>query len=235
MIEPNRLSSPGERAALARVEAIVERIDGLRIEMLALSQDALLDPEEHARLMGQVEAEAERCGRRELLHDVLDRVRTALHARLAEPTRFDPIGRYPLTPTRAEDAAAIVMTATDAVAVAVMEDRISTDTAARLSAPGRMLLGLPPLGDQRLPPAGGDAGVPEPSAEDWAAASAGDLWVGDHTPVPVGLRIALATAAACILGPAALVVGVAVGQTGAGILAGLAVVAVCWLAATYRH
>ena len=233
MIEPNRLSVPGERAALARVEAIVERIDERRVELFAPSRQDLLDPDEHAQLVGELEAEAGRCGRRELLDDVRGRVRDALLTRLASPMRFDPVGRSPMTPTRPDDAALMVMTVTDAVAVAVMEDCIPSDTAERLSTPGRVLLGLPPLGEPGGP--GADERVPEPSAEDWAVARAGDMQAGGYSPVPVGLRVALATIAACTLGPAAVVVGVAVGQTGVGILAGLAVVAVCWLLATHHR
>jgi hypothetical protein len=45
----------------------------------------------------------------------------------------------------------------------------------------------------------------------------------------------LATITACTVGPAAVFLGVASGSTAAGILAGLAVVAVCWLVATYRR
>jgi hypothetical protein len=234
MIEPNRLSAPGERAALERVEAIVERVDGLRLEMFAPSQVALLDPEDHAHLMGELEAEADRCGRRELLDDVLERVRSALNARVAQPSRFDPVGRYPLTPGRPEDTALILMTVTDAVAVAVVEDRLAPQTASRLSAPGRTLLGLPPIGDPG-PPTEREPRIEEPSAEDWAAAAADEPQPDEHSPFPVGARVGFATMGAVLFGSIAVFVGAGIGQTGAGLLAALAIVAVCWLIATYHR
>jgi hypothetical protein len=75
----------------------------------------------------------------------------------------------------------------------------------------------------------------EPTAEDWAEAAVGETQAGDYSPVPVGVRIALATATAVIAGPVAVFVGVGIGQTGAGLLVALAIVAVCWLVATYRR
>lgn len=234
MIEANRLTSPGERAALERVEEVAARIDGLRLELFALSRLDLPDPDEHARLVAEVEAEAERCGRRALLGDVCERVRDALRMRLGQPLRLDPIGRYPLSPTRADDAALVEMAVTDAVAVAVMEDRISSNTAARLSAPGRALLGLPLLGDPGAAPVDRPL-VPEPTAEDWAAAEPGDAPAESPSVVPATGRIVAAVVIACTVGPAALFAGVAGGSTAVGILAGLGVVALCWLLATYRR
>jgi len=234
LIEANRLSAPGERAALERVERIVERVDGFRVEMLALSPDALLDPDEHARLVAELEAEAARCGRRDLLDEVRDRVRSTLAIRAAQPTRFDPVYRSPLTPMRAEDAAAVVMSVTDAVAVAVLEDRLAPETAARLAGPGRDLLGLPPLGARAAASVTRPA-IPEPSADDWAEAATGEARTGDYTPLPVGVRVGVATMAATVLAPVAIFVGVGSGQTVAGMLAALAIVAVCWLVATYRR
>lgn len=234
MIEPNRLSAPGERAALERVEEIAAQIDGLSLERFVPARVHLLDADEHARLVAEVAAEADRCGRRALLDEVCLRVRDAIRTRANEPLRIDPIGRYPLSPTGAEDAALIEMTVVDAVAVAVMEDRIPEETAALLSAPGRALLGLPPLAGERLSSSGAPP-VPEPSAEDWAEAASGDAQVAGPSPILMTARIVVAIAIACTFGPAALIAGVAVGQTGAGVLAGLAVVAVCWLLATYRR
>lgn len=233
MIELNRLSVPGERAALERVEAIVEQIDDLPIERFVPARHTLPSPEDHARLVAELEGEADRCGRRALVDDVRDRVRAAVHARLYGQLRRMPtsVVGYAIVGIRADDAAAIEMTLVDAVAVAVMEDRLATEIAGGLSLPGRALLGLPPLGESAIAPADP---VPEPTADDWAAAAAGDAQAGGYTPMPVGLRVAVATVAATILAPVAVFAGVGVGQTGIGILAGFAVVAVCWLAATYH-
>ncbi len=234
MIEANRLSNPGERAALVRVEAIAARADGLQVELFAPSGLALLDPDERARLVAEVKAEADRTGRRQLLDEVCGRVSGTLQARLSRPVRSGPVGLLSLTPGRPDDEAALITIVTDAIAVAVMEDRLQPVTAARLSAPGRTLLGLPLLGGLGGPSAASPLDVPEPSPQDWADAAAGGARAGVYTPFPVGHRVALATIVACTAGPIALFIGAGVGQTGAGILAGLAVVALCWLAATYR-
>jgi hypothetical protein len=233
-MEANRLTVPGERAALERVEAIAGRIDGLRIEMFAPSRQSLLDPDEHARLATELRAEADRCGRRRLLDDVTGRVGDALRARLSQPLRYDPVVRYSLSPTRPDDEAIMLMTVTDAAAVAVMEDRLRPETAQRLSMPGRVLLGLSPLGES-VASVGEASSIPEPSDADWTAAAIGDARVGGYTPMPVGLRVVASIVTAIVLGSVALFAGVAIGQTGAGILAALAVVAVCWLVATYHR
>jgi hypothetical protein len=235
VIEANRLSVPGERAALERVEAVVAAIDATRVEMLAPSRATLVDPDERADLVQALEADADRCGRRELLDDVRERVRDAIHRRLTRPLRGDASGiqGQVVFPTRAEDAALIELTLVDAVAVAVMEDRLDAETAARLAAPGRLLLGLPALGGagpRRLPPS-----LPEPTADDWAEAASGDTRVGGYSPIPVTARIVVATVIACTAGPAAMFAGVAGGSTLVGIAAGLAVVALCWLFATYHR
>jgi hypothetical protein len=80
-----------------------------------------------------------------------------------------------------------------------------------------------------------DPPVDESTVDDWAEAAIGERQTGGYSPIPVGLRIAVATVVAVIFGPVAVFVGVGIGQTGAGILAGLAIVAVCWLVATYRR
>jgi hypothetical protein len=233
VIEPNRLSVPGERSALERVEAIAERVDALDIGRLAPSPMLLLDPDERRPLVAEVEAEADRCGRRPLLDEVCGRVGDALHARLGRPVRFDPVGGYPATPYRADDAALVVTAVIDAVAVAVMEDRVAPATAARLAGPGRALLGLPPLDGPD--PASGGRPLAEPSAADWAEAVDGDTRIDRYSPIPIGARVAFAIIAALVLAPAAVFAGAVQGQTGAGVLAGLAIVAVCWLVATYRR
>ncbi len=265
MIEPNRLSNPAENAALARAGAVADRLDQVRVERFVPSHLAMLEPHEHAALLRELEAEADRCGRRDLLDGVRARVGDQLVARFT-PLAYRGMIAYPVglaSTARPEDEAAVISAVRDAVSVALLEDRLDADTAARLAEPGRALLGLPPLhrgswareadadgrGDAAADAAaeaevipeqkpggpGAPPGVPEPSASDWTEAAVGDARVGGYEPFPVGLRVALATILACTAGPAAVFVGVAIGQTGAGLLAGLAIVAVCWLAATYHR
>jgi hypothetical protein len=137
-----------------------------------------------------------------------------------------------MAPRRADDSALILMTVTDAAAVAVVEDRLAPETAARLANPGRRMLGLPLLRGAVV--AARAAAIPEPSPDDWAAAAQNASAPSTYEPIPVGLRVGLATMAAVIFAPLAVFVGVGSGETLFGILAGLAVVAVCWLAATYQ-
>ena len=198
MNEPNRLSAPGEHAALERVEEIAERIDEVPIERMTLPRTRMLSPEHRGALLEELDTGADRCGRRVLLEDARNRVRQAVLARTAQPLYL-----YSGSPQRADDISYIATSIVDAVAVAVMEDRLSLETASLLSTPGRNLLGLAPV----------------------AAAAR----------MPVGLRIWVATIAAVVFAPVAVLLGVGIGQTGAGILAGLAIVAVCWLVATYRR
>lgn len=233
MIELNRLSIPGERAALERVEEIAERIDEMPIERMALPRARMLSPERRGELLEELDAEAGRCGRTELLEDARNRVRQALLARTAQPLYL-----YSGSPQRADDVSYLASAIVDAVAVAVMEDRLSLETASLLSTPGRTLLGLAPVAfAARMAPevTGSAPRVPEPSADDWAEAARGDAKPGGYQPMPVGLRVGLATMAATILAPVVLFVGVGVGQVLMGILGALAVVAVCWLIATYRR
>jgi len=233
MIEPNRLSAPGERAALARVEEIAERIDEVPIEHMALARTRMLSPERRGALLEELDAEADRCGRRVLLDDARDRVRQAVLARTAQPLYL-----YSGSPQRADDVSYLATSIVDAVAVAVMEDRLSPETASLLSTPGRNTLGLAPVAAAaRMPPdvTGSGRRAPEPSAEEWTEAAQGDTRPGDYSPIPVGLRVGLATMGAVVFGSVAVFVGVGIGQTGAGLLVGLAIVAVCWLIATYHR
>lgn len=244
MSEPIRRSAPGEGAALARVEVLLERIDTLQLEQFAPSILDVPEPDEHARLVEALEATADRSGRRALLDEVRGRVRHVLEVHMAQPRRYDPIGRYPLSPSRPDDVALALVTVVDAVSVAVMEDRLPVDLAVRLSTPGRALLGLPPLGDDEAAPSRPAVGAP--SAEDWAEAADGATAIGHRAdadadaatpsvmPVVDG-RTVLAIALACTLGPLAILGGVVGGTTGLGVLVGLAVVVLCWLLATYRR
>ena len=235
MIRPNTLSNRAEDSALARVEAIVERIDDTPVQRYAISGLSVPERATHARLLAELEVAADRCGRRDLLDDVRDRVQGRLISRFA-PLAYLGSVAYPIplhSTARPQDEALVVSAIVDAVAVALLEDRLDLRTAAQLSATGRQLLGLPPLD-----PDAADASPPsveEPTAADWAEAADGDTQTGGYSPIPVGLRVGLATVAAVLLAPIAVFVGVGIGQTGAGILAGLAIVAVCWLIATYRR
>lgn len=237
-IRANTLANRAEDAALARVEEIVERLDATRVERIALSPDSVPDPTTHARLVARLEAEADERGRRELLDDVRQQVRATL------VQRFSPLSvrvgaglPSPAGPTlRAEDEAMIVLAVMDTVSVAVMEDRLDPETARQLADPGRRLLGLPPIAapSDAVLGAGASGALSEPSAADWAEAAAGETRIdGTYTPMPVTVRIVLATVAACTIGPGAVFVGVAGGSTLLGLAAGLAVVALCWVFATY--
>ena len=232
MIEPNRLSVPGERAALERVEVIAERIDEVPLEGMAPPRTRMLASEQRAALIAELDAEADRAGRRELLDEARNRVRQAILARVTHKVYL-----YSASPQRSDDVSYLASSIVDAVAVAVMEDRLSPVTATLLSDPGRAILGLAPVVTSgQLPPDFDHppAALAEPTAEDWAEAAVGDTKPGDYEPIPVGLRVALATMAAVIFAPLAIFVGVGSGQTVFGILAGLAVVAVSWLVATYK-
>jgi len=227
VIEPNRLSSPGERAALARVEAVVERLDHVNLGTLVPSRATILGAEERERLLDELELEAQRAGRADLLDDVRGQVQDALAARLAEPLIL-----YSTRPVRADDQAVLVSAIVDVVAVAVMEDRLAPETAARLSRPGRLALGLAPIDPDEL---ASRRTVEEPSAADWAEAASGNTRAGGSNTLPVTARVVLAALMACVVGPAAVFAGVASGSTLMGIAGGLAVVAVCWLIATSRR
>lgn len=234
-IRANTLANRAEDAALARVEEIVERLDAARVERMALSPDSVLDPAAHARLVARLEAEADVCGRRELLDDVRRQVRRTLAHRFSPLSARSGLALPPLSASaRPEDEAVVVLAVLDAVSVAVMEDRLDPETADLLADPGRRLLGLPPLSSSArsapMPTPG------EPTAADWADAAAGETRIdGAHSPIPVTARVVLATVIACTAGPAAVFLGVAGGSTLVGIAAGLAVVAACWVLATYRR
>jgi hypothetical protein len=137
MSEPNRLSAPGERAALARVEVIAERLDELPLDRFVPARHTFPEPEERARLLAELEREAGRCGRSELLADVCNRLGTAIRASAAARRRTGGDNRAVLGPRRLHRCLALVELAlTDAALVAVMEDRLDPVTAAKLAGPG---------------------------------------------------------------------------------------------------
>lgn len=234
MIDVNRLSAPGERAAIERVEQIAERIDALPLEQMPMPSTRLLRSEERAALIAELDAAADRAGRTALLEDARNRVRQAILARMAHKAYL-----YSASPRRSDDVSYLASALVDAVAVAVMEDRLSPVTATLLADPGRAILGLAPVAPSgELPPDLVERSRPraEPTPEDWAEAAAANRPDPDaYQPIPVGLRIGVLTMAATILAPIAVFIGVGSGETVFGILAGLAIVAVCWLLATYHR
>jgi hypothetical protein len=236
VIELNRLSNPGEAAAFARLEAILERVDAAPLGQLALSRLAMPGSEEHAAMVAELETEADRCGRRELLDDVRDRVEADVIRRLSPFAYASRLAMYPVpihSVARPDEEAVIVTAVVDAVSVALLEDRLQPRTAARLSRPGRSLFGLPPL-DEREPPATADEPiVPEPSAADWAEAAAGDTRIGEDEPAPTTARVVLAAVVACTVGPVVLLTGIAGDNALMGVLGAIAVLAICWLLATF--
>jgi hypothetical protein len=246
VIELNRLSNPGEAAARARVEELLERIDATPVGNLVPARASMPEPEERASLIADLEAEADYCGRRELLDEIRDRVRDAVHTRVNRPLVRDPYLHGPATfPMSATDLALVEMALVDAVAVAIVEDRLDPRTAWRLSLEGRMLLGMPPLGDQDAPadtettfseaPEAVDLLLPEPSAADWAEAAAGDTRIDGDVPPASTARVVLAFVLGCTAGPVVLLMGIVGGDVVMGVLGALAVLAVCWLIATFRR
>ena len=76
MIEPNRLSVPGEAAARQRVEVVFEAID--RIPTDRLHGVALSPREDRDRLVETLEGAVAAAGRGALLDEARDSVRNAL-------------------------------------------------------------------------------------------------------------------------------------------------------------
>jgi hypothetical protein len=142
VIEPNRLTAPGEHPARARVEVVLERIDALGADLFVLPVPRL-DVAARDADLDDLEAVADRHGRDALLAEARERVRGGLLVRTAR--RAEAIGyRQQLVSSgTVEDQVARAMAIEDAVAVAVVEDMLDPGTAARLASPGRWMLGLP--------------------------------------------------------------------------------------------
>ena len=150
MIQPNRLSVPGEAAARQRVEVVFEAIDGIPTDRL--HGVALSPREDRDRLVETLEGAVAAAGRGALLDEARDSVRNALSQRLAV---VFPAGNAGLTlhaTGRAADQVELVAAIDDAVAVAVAEDLLDPADARALSEPGRALLGLPPVGEEVAEP-----------------------------------------------------------------------------------
>jgi len=182
VIEPNRLTVPGESAARARVEALFARIDELGTALLLMPVET---PDIDAREAGvsDLEALAGRLGRGPLLDEARQRVRDGFLLRTVSRQPPAWTGTQPLISSGTVDDQVARLTALeDVVAVAVVEDRLDLRTAAILAGPGLRALGLPMLeSDAAVPgPAEGASGpvegeaVPawdDEDAEDAAAAA----------------------------------------------------------------
>ena len=215
-IELNRLSVPGEQAARERVEALFAEIDRLGPHELSMTAIPRRDRESREIQLAELERVADRNGRGALLDEARERVRDALLARVAEPlvprSLFAAAGRV----GRAEDMVEIVEAIEDAVSVAVVEDRLEPGTAHRLAQAGLRVLGLPTPADAPVDPGPADpaegaepgrAAAWEPSAQDWAAAVAGETAIerdADPMPDPHPLRAIFLGVAAVIATLAAI-------------------------------
>jgi hypothetical protein len=238
VIEPNRLSLPGEAAARERVEVVFKAIDGMTPERLHGVVLSPRDGDERDRLVGTLEGAVAAAGRDELLDEARNSVRNALYQRL---TVIFPAGIYGISmhmTGRATDQVELVAAIDDAVSVAVAEDLLDPADVRALSEPGRALLGLPPVGGDDAD--GGHAGgrhLPwEPTATDWAEAQ-GAAGIDPDAPLPGerGLRLFLFGAIALFGIPVAIGAGIANDQVVLGVLAALAIGAVCWTFATFRR
>jgi hypothetical protein len=158
VIEPNRLTLPGETAARARVEALFARIDELGTALLLMPVET---PDLEARAAGVLDLEtlADRLGRGPLLDEARQRVRDGFLLRTVSRQPPAWTGTQPLISSGTVDDQVARLTALeDVVAVAVVEDQLDPGTAAFLSGPGLRALGLPVLEpDARVPGAAGDA------------------------------------------------------------------------------
>lgn len=230
MSRANQLSVPGERAARDRVEDVFAAADRLSPDDLYLTVVPRRDRERRNLLLAELEQTAERAGRRVLLDEALERVRDGLVARAIDPLfpRAAVIGIRPSG--RPEDLAEVMAAIEDAVAVAVVEDRLAPDTADVLAVDGRRLLGLPALGGSPEPAEPETEPRWAPSAQDWAAAAHGETSVTPGTPMPGirGMWLTFLVVAGVVAAVASLAWGVLQDQLLLGVLGAIAVIAVAW-------
>ncbi len=255
-LRPNELSNPGERAAYARVQALFDRLDRFAPVDTALIPGSGLEPEAHDELLAEVERLAERLGRGELLENARGHCREALITREVAQFRGRMGGMSPTRDPQLEAAA--ISAVSDAVAVAVVEDKLSLADADALGGPVRSLLGIDAVPAVSVPAThfpvhhashaarratwerdhGGETGVTArgaevlgvPSERDWAEAEHGATAVDLGEP-PVGRRAATsATLTVLSVGLAikAAVGGFVGGQPILGTAGAVAVVAVGW-------
>ena len=251
MIEPNRLSAPGEHAARARVEAVFELLDEWGPRDLARVAVGRRDTGTLAAGRRELERVARTHGRGGLLDEARHSVRDRLLARMSAD--LVNVAGVPVTPpARPDDVAALIGALQDAVDVAVVEDVLDPDVADELANAGRALLGLPPLHPAPAPagvhhPTVRRASTPmeptrpaapawEPSDRDWAESAHRPGRAGDNLlPGVRGLWVAFVA----LLGVAGVIGavgwGIAEGSPWIGVLGAAAVVAVAWTLASYRR
>ncbi|MEO5966443.1 MAG: hypothetical protein ABIR11_13340 [Candidatus Limnocylindrales bacterium] len=254
MPEANRLTAPGEPAAIARVEAMFRVIDQLGPADLARVPIPRLDIEDREIRLAELERLADHAGRGRLLDDARDALTSALVGRFGDRLPY-PYSLQPLGSPRTVDQAAIVMALRDVVAVSVMEDRLDPADAAALAGPGWRLLGIRDGPDDAVAGSEDAHGAPphaptshvrvdEPSDADWAAAArdaARDAVAEADEPargyVPPGtrvMRLAFFGSLAVLGIPAVMIAGFASDNLTMGLLGAGAVGALCWTFATWH-
>jgi hypothetical protein len=239
VIEPNRLSIPGEVAARERVEAVCSHIDELSGLDLANLVVAPRDPEEREVLLADLEQAADARGLGELLDEARNTVRDARSRACPRtfrpgPTRSAsrrPRGRRPREPAGGDRGRR---------GGRVAQDVVEPEVAVELAEPGRSILGLPPLDlAGALAPESTPVADPPwaPTARDWAEADRGVTVVEPGEPLPGqrGVRILVFGVFAVVGVAAALAWGFTEGEPWLGVLAAIAVVAVAWTLATLRR
>jgi hypothetical protein len=176
----------GERMARERVEEVYAAADNLTPEWLASLTIPARDMDRRAEVLDDLEREAARYGRGELLEEARDRLLSAMNTRAMARVYTEGRGGSIPSHARAEDQAAVLLALLDAVAVAVSEDIIRPDDASELSTPGRLLLGLAPLPGADSADLDGspldevDAPPGAPTESDWSAAAEGGRTAVDH-------------------------------------------------------
>ncbi len=245
MIQPNRLSVPGEAAARARVEVVFAAVDGLSPQLLAQAVIGRTDPDERDRLLDVLEEAVTRSGREELLDAARGPVNRVLQAKVADSILGAAYGAMVASSGPVDDRVAVFQAIDDAVCVAVAEDLLELDDARVLSDPGRAFLGLPPVGDGAEP-----ARAPgrerhmerhierrgwEPTDADWTDAQPSPADRSALLPGVRGLWQLMLGAIAVIGIPAAVALGASSDQLWLGILAAVAIGVVCWTLAMFRR
>jgi hypothetical protein len=230
----------GERMARERVEAVYAAADELTPAWIATLAIPARDMDRRAELLDDLEREAARVGRGELLETARGELLTAMSARSMSPIYVEGRGASMPAHARAQDQAAVLMALMDAVAVAVAEDLLRPSDAAELSTPGRLVLGLSPLSDASTPgdpvPAEAVAPVGAPSEADWRAAEEGGRAAVDSEEPYAGgreVRARFFTVIGVVGVVGAVVLGFAAGQVLFGLLGAAAIGALAFTFATY--
>lgn len=242
-IEPNRLSTPGERDARARVESVFAAVDRLSADDLNQAAVPVLDLEDRDVLLEELERRADSADRGRLLDRARDGLRDAMLRRFADRYAY-PYGISATGSARVQDQAAIITALRDLVAVAATRDLIDPADADILSAPGLQILGaaadaalLDPSAVSAGTHAADDTGRGAPTADDWAAAEAGATAIeprarSSATRDPRGL-VLLALAAGSVLAIVAMRTDRS--QVVVGALLGGAAILVVWAVLAWRR